>query len=205
MRTHDSPEKLGIQEAWWRLGSTRPLFQGLRSWRAVNPGRLLCDGGKDRPTDWEQARAAGKAGHASKYDIPIPTRGSAGHLVGRAAADCITLSRATRQAREGHNMGTGIAGPIQPWSHVRGRRWIMDGEKLRQRATIAGVTPSQVSVWGKSRSVRESMTFLIGNEPILEQSFPFVLCRIHAGQCSTLIVRPTSQVAQSCTTASGTG
>jgi hypothetical protein len=43
--------------------------------------------------------------------------------------------------------------------------------------------------------VRESTTFLFGNWPILEQSFRFVLCGIHARQCSTLILcgPPTKQ------------
>lgn len=64
-------EKLGIREPWWRLGSTRPFFQGSRSWRAVDPGRLRCDGDKD----------AERAMHVSKH--AIPTRGSAArHLVG---------------------------------------------------------------------------------------------------------------------------
>ena len=70
-------------------------------------------------------------------------------------------------------------------THVRGRGWIMVGRKrqpspgLRRRRSLFG---------GKSRSVRESTTFLFGNGPILEQSFPFVLCGIHAGQCSMLIL-----------------
>lgn len=90
-------------------------------------------------------------------------------------------------------MRTGTAGRADPcpgkrmdhgWSETPAKTWQRPAKNqpspgLRRRRSLFG---------GKSRSVREWTTFLFGNGPILEQSFPFVLCGIHARQCSMLIL-----------------